>query len=908
MLPSVPVKMAVFVALSTPLGCGGNTTPRELVHEAAPEFAPSALRLNEVCSSNLTVQVDETGKTPDFIELYNSGDQDLSLNGYGLSDNDKAPHQWQFGDVTIGAGKYLLVMASGRNVTSVNQVVPAPKQAVTAFVWSWADSEAATPGGSYVIPDQFGAKFAGSIDGKPAISARFFLADNAATIGWNTAILHQGFVDWDGSTFADFSAYNQAYLEAFIEEGVRVNLALCNADSECSESYQVTLEGTGRERERYPIAITGEPEGLDLTKLHGFELHPVTLGREFSVVVTDLVFSHGGSFLHTNFKLDKNGETLWLSNAEGALIDRYETPRLKPDVSYGQSAVQAGERAVFSVPTPGADNSGPEWAGVCSPPAWTKPSGFYQAALEPQATSSASCQIHYTLDGTTPSRDAKELGASLAVTESVVVRSMAAGDQWLESEVTTQSYFVNDAHELAVVSIVTEPGLLFDEVTGIYEKGPNASAEFPYKGANFWQDTEIPATAQFFEPGGKLGFESGVGLSIFGNYSRGNDMKSLAVHFRNEYGDDHLDYALFPSRPELTSFDAFVLRNSGGDFGHTMFRDAFASSLTDTMGLDYQAYRPTIVYINGKYWGLHNLREKLNADYFETHFGWSRNEFDLLRPGEASAQVGNAKEWTALQERLTSLGAVSDENYAYVASQVDIDNFIDYVNAELYFGNSDWPGNNVKWYKHRGDGKWKWVLYDLDAGFSKPDFDELVLATAINDEWPNPEWSTLLLRKLLENGDFRARFISRMALRLHTNFNTERVVGRIDLMSSTIAPEIPRFFERWGRDAAGWSEEVEWLRIIARQRPDFMFTSFASYFGLKGTVTLTIAPGKGTLVIDGVPFTGQPQSIRVFAESPMQLEALPPTGQRFIGYSDGVTTLKRQLTMNGNLDLSLSFE
>jgi hypothetical protein len=327
------------------------------------------------------------------------------------------------------------------------------------------------------------------------------------------------------------------------------------------------------------------------------------------------------------------------------------------------------------------------------------------------------------------------------------------------------------------------------------------------------------------------------------------------------------------------------------------------------MGLEYQAYRPTIVYINGKYWGIHNLREKVNAGYFDTHFGWGKADFDVMQPGEASAQVGNTKDWLALVAQLNTLGAASTENYASVQNVVDIDDFIDYTCAETYFGNSDWPGNNVKWFKHHGaDGRFRWITYDLDAGYKSATFDGLVQSTTINNVWPNPEWSTLLLRKLLENPGFKARFISRCALRLHTNFSTERAIARIDEMTARIEPEIPRFFTRWGLDPAKHASDVEQLRGFARERPAFIYSSFAAFFGLPGTVTLQVDPGAGALRIDGVTFSGAPSTLTVFAGSPLQLEALPMNGNQFVDYSDGETSTKRSLTLAADTNVTLRFQ
>ncbi|MGC4069717.1 MAG: CotH kinase family protein [Polyangiaceae bacterium] len=871
--------------------------------------SPSTLYINEVSSSNGALLRDEDGDTPDFIELYNAGEDAVDLDGYSLSDDPKDPKRWTFGRSRIESREHLLVFASGKDVRALDRIAPEPRNELTKFVWHWADSQNDPKGESVVLPDRFPTNVVGEIDGKPAISAALFLADNAKTLGWSAAVLHHGFSGGSSSSFADYSAYNRAYIEATIDAGVAFELRLCVADSDCSDGYLVNLIGTGEERHRYEVPLESEESSLDLSRLNGFELRPVALGRTSKILITDFGFYHGGYFLHTNFEIDSKGETLRLSNPSGEVLDSFKVIALNRDVSYGISAIEPGHKRVFSIPSPGSANGGPEYLGICAPPVWDVKSGAFPAAISAQAARSGSCEVHYTLDGSPPSRSSPKLESPLRIESTRVVKSTAAGEQWLESEVETQTYFIGDEHVLPIVSISTTPSLLFDEVSGIYVKGPFASTEYPYKGANFWQDREIPATIQFFESDGSRAFEGNVGLSIFGNYSRGQPMKSFAVQFRGKYGQTHLDYPLFPSRPELQSFDSFVLRNSGGDFGKTMIRDAMESSLTDGMNLEYQAYRPAVVYINGEYFGLYNLMEKVNADYFDTHFGWAASEFDLLRPGEANAQVGTAKDWTEFTDWLRLNGAASAENYAYVRDRVDVDDFIDYNCAELYFGNSDWPGNNVKWYKAHAEGsKYRWVLYDSDAGYNKSDFDALVQATTLNDAWPNPEWSTLLLRSLLANESFKARFLSRCAVRLATNFSTERALGRIDAMSSEIAEEIPRFLVRWELSESSHLAAIERLKSFARARPQFIFESFARFFGLPGTAVLTVDPGGGTVLVDGIAITGEPIRMDVFVDSPITLEAVAPPGSSFIGYNDGNTEKLRTLNVDGDVDLVLHFE
>ena len=216
----------------------------------------------------------------------------------------------------------------------------------------------------------------------------------------------------------------------------------------------------------------------------------------------------------------------------------------------------------------------------------------------------------------------------------MVLRAAAIHSECFPGEVTTHSFLIGEESTLPVVSLTSDPFNLWDENYGIYVMGPNAQWDFPYFGANFWEDWERPIHVELFESNGELGFSLDAGVKIFGGWSRGWPQKSLAIHARPDYGTSEINYQIFPDK-EIDSFTSIVLRNSGNDwFGGegsaTMLRDGMHTSLMDNTGLDHQEYRPAVVYINGDYWGIHNLRERIDASYFEQKYGLPTNDYDFI--------------------------------------------------------------------------------------------------------------------------------------------------------------------------------------------------------------------------------------------------------------------------------------
>jgi hypothetical protein len=450
------------------------------------------------------------------------------------------------------------------------------------------------------------------------------------------------------------------------------------------------------------------------------------------------------------------------------------------------------------------------------------------------------------------------------------------------------------------VFLTTDPNSLFDPDTGIYMEGPNAQSKEPHYGANYWLDKEIPVTVELMEPGtSSPAFAKNAGLKIFGNYSRQNDKKSVAITFREKYGDSHLKYPLFPEFPELNKFKVFLLRNNGSNYGNDYIRDRLASSVSEGLGVDYQRGRFAVVYYNGEYFGIHSIRERSTADYFETHYGLDPDKIDLLKADNA-VSAGSAVDYVALMDWLESNHLDKEENYAYIASQIDVDNFINYMHTELFANNRDWPANNLKkWRNTSPKTPWKWFLYDLDFGFgndySKYKNNIFEFATAEDGEsWPNGPESTLLLRRLLENEGFKAAFINRMAVLLQMNFESSRVLARIEKMMAEIQSEISRDQKRWGLSASKMTKQLNAIKNFAMNRPSVVYGELQEFFALGETAAVSLSvSGSGRILVHNLPVDVSKMTVNFFTGFPVTLSAEPLMGSTFAGWSDGESSPTR---------------
>jgi len=328
------------------------------------------------------------------------------------------------------------------------------------------------------------------------------------------------------------------------------------------------------------------------------------------------------------------------------------------------------------------------------------------------------------------------------------------------------------------------------------------------------------------------------------------------------------------------------------------------------MDLEYQAYRPVVLFLNGQYWGILNLREKVNEHFLASNNGVDPDNIDLMENTatlDGSPQriiiAGDDQHYNSMIDFITNNDMTTATNYEDIKTLMEIDNFINYQITQIYINNRDWPGSNCKYWRPRtGNGKWRWIIYDTDFGFglsegrsSREGVNSNSLKYALShfsSGGHNPLWATLLFRKLMENNQFKIDFINRFADLLNTIFQTENVIARIDEIESTLEKEMPNHITRWGGISMDeWHDNVEKLRTFARKRIDIVREHIINQFNLPGTSILSLesSPAEGGKIkvnrveIEEFPWEGQ-----YFQTIPVELTAIPKAGYRFVNWK-GIT-------------------
>ncbi|MFN2135606.1 MAG: CotH kinase family protein [Candidatus Promineifilaceae bacterium] len=627
------------------------------------------------------------------------------------------------------------------------------------------------------------------------------------------------------------------------------------------------------------------------------------------------------SGLHTNFRLSRDGEEVALYSQDGRLVDMVRFGDQAEDVSYARVTDGAAEWAFFQQATPGQPNRGAplETVSQVAAPAYVPAGGRFEGPIEVAlSVSDPAAEIRYTLDGSAPVANSALYQAPIQLEETTIIRARAFKSNLLASPVSTQTYVVGEHSRLPIISLAIEPEYLWDDEIGIY-----VDEEIDKR-----KDWERPASIALYEPDGSVGFQAEANIRLFGTTAIYLPQKSLAIFIRDGgQGSERIAYQLFPDR-ELSQYGSFLLRSGSDDWAGTMLRDAFGQQVIEGyMDLGSQAFRPALLFINGDYFGIHNIREKENEDYLLTHYGVDLDQLDFLfvgyhhddSPHDLTVLYGDASDYEALAGFIQDNDLSAPENYGRVQLLLNTDHFIDYIIAESYVGNTSWHRNRKVWRAQPPFQRWDFLVYDLDRGFGR-----LYTNTLQDILRYDP-----LFRALVNNETFRNQFIQRFAQHLNVTFEPERLLPILDSQQILIAPEIERQRAFWpvaawwadnykteaqvtGRserpELPAWQEEVVHLQEFIRERPDALRQHVVEAFSLSGTQFLTLDVNDkegGHILVEGQPLPGMPFTGVYFRDIPLQITAVAEPGYRFVEWQGAATnreeTITHQLTSNETL-------
>ncbi len=899
-------------------------------------FSFGQIVINEISSAQNTGYADEDGDYPDWIELYNAGSSAVDLGGYKLVRIEGSEVEWEFPTIFIQPGDYLTVFASEKDRKSVFDHWEVP--IFPELVWKYFVGISQPPT-NWTLPTFNDGAW---LSGQGGLG--FGDGDDSTVIVPNpvtSCFIRSSFTLTDTSNMAvalmaiDYDDGFVAYLNGV--ELIRNNVGIQGVPPLFNDLAYVEHEAQeyqGLSQEFYFI----DPIIFNSAKVNGLNTFAVQVHnvsaissdmtvRPFFLLgikdtsVTFFPFPAANTNLHTNFNISSSPFRIKLVNNSGTLLDEVIMNEVHTNHSRGRRTDGNSEWCLFETPTPDTANVLAQcFKDYASKPSFSLDAGFYNGNQTTQITAADAGVIRYTIDGSIPIATSPIVGTPIAITSNSVMKAKVfpSDPNLIASSVSAATYFINENIQLPVISLTTNPENLWSHFTGIYVMGPNAdSINYPFQGANFWQGWEKDAHIEYFDRNKNRGFDMDIGLKIHGNFSKSFPQKSFRILARDDFNDKWINYRIFPEKPYRNKFKNFNIRNGGIDYNTTHFRDAYMLRVVRDLKLDYMAYEPCVLFLNGQYWGVYGMRERQDDRFiYANNSQVEEGKIDFLR-FSGDVVEGSNLGFLSMTNFMATNDMSLDSNYNKIANDsIDIKNFSDYYITELYYGNVDWlsdsTSNNIKfWRVNEPVGKWKYVLWDTDLGiglfgsFANVNFD--YMSTLINAPAPiNPH--VIILQRLLTNLKFRNYFINRYADLVNTIFLPAKVAQVADAMEADLEPEMARHFNRWAGpielfptlwvansiDVPTWKLQIDSMLLFLQQRPAIVRNHLETDFSLvkQVDITLEVQPKRAgvikinTIIPESLPWTGV-----YFDGVPVTITAIPNSGFTFNHWESNFTSV-----------------
>lgn len=884
--------------------------------------------------------VDQDGDEVDWVEIFNHSNDTIELANYYLSDKPNNLSKWQFSNTLILPNEIKIICASGK------------EDFKTPSHWE-----------SVISPENNWNYFLGN--NPPPEN---WNQPNFNDQSWNTGVGGFGYGDNDDNTI--ISSVSSIYLRKEFEIIDLNDISHFIIHADYDDGYIAFLNGQEIMRSNNFDNINpdfneftnntheavlysgGIPESklfdnedvrgwlVNGTNVLAVQVHnangsstDMSSNFFFSVGVVSDSFNYQPLpswiippeiYANSNFKLSSQ-ETIVISDSNQNIIDSISIPNdITNQISMGRIPDGTGNWCYFDNPSPNQSNSQNIcFGGVTPTPTVDFNSGWYQSPIEITVNNPSNSITYYTTNGDIPNQNDSIFNSTISInTNSVLsIRSFDINNQLIPSKTIDRTFIFNENnHNLPVFSIITNENNLWDWNTGIYVSGPNATTEYPFFGSNFWEPWSKKSRMEYFDEFQNKRFEAEFDLEIHGGWSRAQPQKSFRIDTKSIY-TGKINYALISEKPNLMEYNNFNLRNGGQHNWTDRIQDGLINQLASNSNVDRTGYQPCIVYLNGTYWGLYGIREKIDEHYVEMNHGINSNNIDLLN--RDSALVGSSNHFLETFELIQNTEANDTLFMKLFSERFDLSNYIDYFIFQTYIQNTDWLGiawnlNNVKlWRPKTTNGKWRYVLYDTDAGFGY--FGQSVYENYI-EYAQNPTVTnqhSMLFKKILENNDFKCQFTNRYNDLINTTFQQNNFNKKIIELKNEIQNAIPDHIDRWSDqvtplDYYEWYNSINSIVNFNELRINTAREHLNQSLSLQGEkeVTLNVFPSQsGSIQINSIEPDSLPWTGIYHGGCPVSITATPAEGYIFSHWDNNPLTedITDQNSITVNIDENYQF-
>jgi hypothetical protein len=896
--------------------------------------ASAQVQINEVMASNTRSFPDivDFEDYPDWFELKNTTGSAVSLDGYFISDDPSNPFKWPVpSTASIPANGYLLFMADDHDA--------APGQSHPRGYWPWknfiteryhTNFNLSAAGESLILTKATGLSTTTLVRAStnaPAAVWKYkdngshqstqWRAGNFDDSGWASGPSELGYGDSPTTTVSYGPNASSKYVTTYFRHHFNVANPAAYTGLTLSllvdDGCIIYLNGTEVVRRNMPAGDVSYTTlasvtvgGTDETTFFTYTIPASSLVAGDNVLAVE-VHQVAGNSSDLSFDLGLTAS----SYATTTTIDSVSWGQQVSDISYGRDNANPAIFRQYTEPTPGAANTTAvvNDIRITGNEVTASLAGGLYSTDQTVTLTCPSGDIRYTLDGSNPKSTSPLYLAPISITATTVLRARCFETGKAPGAILTRTYFRGETiTNVPYISVVADPETLFGNTIGIYAN-QHESVTGGYGLSDVYKGKDAPGNVEFFATGGAAGFSTTCGIRIGGENNWVHPQKALNFDISGKYGDDNISYDLFPGN-QSSNHTAFTLRDGGDNWDREMLRDCLYPKLAKGfLATDTADYRPSIVFINGAYYGLHDIRERWDEKWFFEHYHLAADKIDHLLYGHITSSAvslgvdkGSNVDWLALMTFLNTADMTNQVNMDYVESKIDMDSFMDFVIAESYGNNTSWHHNREFWRGKNPGNKWRWFLTDMDRTWDTGTMSGILGSMMGSDD--------VLVRLKLNTG-FKQRLAQRFAAHAAATFAHARVISVISAMDTELTAHVPGHATRWapyGMTVSSRASNIQNIKDYATARAANIHSEVATQLGVGTAVDLTLGvsnPAHGTVLVQGVPML--PSTFKMFPNIPFTLKAVPAPGYAFSSWTGVSGGSSLSVTITGASAITANF-
>ncbi|NBR14487.1 MAG: T9SS C-terminal target domain-containing protein [Crocinitomicaceae bacterium] len=860
-------------------------------------FLSSQVVINEGCNKNYSAHLDENYEATDWIELLNNSNQPFNLANHFLTDNLSLPEKWAFPALTLEPNEHRVIFCSGKNrygsppfhfgVSQQNftPVVGINTHNIAPFNWDGVSNLLINVCAYNNTQYTLNSIFKQTATTYPSTIASFI----------------------DGSPAACSSSGGQLYYQRpnLIINGIALDTGnIQNGNTDYPAPYGNYYWGS-----RHQILMRASEllsVGIQAGSIYSIGFDVVTPSSDFynyvdiSIIATpeneikNEFLPDSGFQLHTNFKINSPNETVYLLDSNHTVVSYLNVLSPKTDISVGRY-LDASEQIKWMQPTPNAsNNSAITYTDTLKAPIFSQGSSVLSDSiiLTIENPNTVSSKIVFTLDGSTPEFNSPTFNTPIVVSKNEFIRAQAyplTDNSYLPSENTVATYLFNVSHTTPIILVTTDNSNLYG-TNGIFDN-PNSDV---MKQAYVSYLSEEDGHPKLFDRKAAIRMDGGAGGS------RSQPQRSFRLSFnQSALGSGTVNQALIPSRPDRTSYSDIYLRNGSNQYLKLPYKDACQVYMMSQGTKNYYSgYRPASVYINGKYFGLYELREKFNKEYFEVYNSNPiKDSIEILSLSYFYGSVlraldGSTDNFWDSYDQFLDLSPTNNSFYKEADKFFDLKYYTDYIIGQSWMGNIDWPQNNIKIYRSdETNYRWRFCLIDLELALQPNGWTSCTdnhIRYMMDQSSSNPYIN--IWKVAIENSEYKNYFLNRFADLMNTSFQTDKLIDIEQQFYEGMLPEMFKEFARWGdtNNISGQIQEYANNHLTFQSqlacRNTVVRNNLVSEFNIekKVNVILDVFPNNtGEIKINSIKSPVYPWTGIYFDGVPVTITASPQTGFMF---------------------------